>query len=286
MSDRQVIGSGLGASAIAAAAGLSPWKSPLQLWLEMTGQASSSASEAAEWGHAVEPALRGWYRERHVLADEDVWHPAESLYMTGADWMRATPDDVIVDRPSKEWRRLVEAKNVGHRMLHRWLDGPPDWVTCQCQWSLAVTALVRSDVIASLGGAAPEVWTVWKDQSMVDDLIAIGAQFMRHVRERTEPRTTHHEDWAAYLARRAKSRGFIVPVDSVDESMLLDWKASTHALRSAKQRSDLAKNRVRRFLADANADGMDTGEGMATWKPDKNGNRSLRAPKSWGGEER
>jgi len=280
---RQEIGTGLGASEIAAACGIDPYRSPLQLWLEHTGQCEPFAgNEFTEWGLLVEPALLSWYEGRHVLEGEEFHRPESSRYHEDHSWARATPDAIVLG--SSE--RTVQAKNVGYRMAHRWDQGPPDYVEVQCQWECLVTGLRRSDVVASVGGTPPQLWTVWRDEAMIADLLAVGERHWRHVRDRTEPRTTHHEDWAAHLARRAKSRGFIVPVDSVDPNLLEEWRASTLALKSAEKRSDLAKNRVRRFLADANADGMETSDGMAMWKPDRNGKRALRTPRGWGGEEK
>lgn len=284
--ERQVIGPGLGASEISAAAGLDPFKSPLQLWLEHTGQAPPFAgNDVTEWGLEVEPALLNWYTKRHLHDGEVMRRPLNSIYRESPSWARCTPDGIIhsgdVMGPIV---RLVQAKNVGYRMLHRWQDGPPDWVVCQCAWEAFVAGIGRVDVIASLGGAPPEVWTLWRDEQMVADLLAIGERFMKHVADRTEPKTTHHEDWAAYLARRAKSRGFVVPAESVDQRLIEEWRETTLALKAAEKRSDLAKNRVRRYLADSNADGMLTADGLATWKPDKNGNRSLRTPRGWGAD--
>lgn len=285
---RQEIGSGLGASEIAAAAGLCPFRSPLQLWLEHTGQvAAFEGDDVTAWGLEVEPSLLRWYERRHVHDGEEFERPPASINRASPAWARCTPDGIVFRTESLAvQRRLrdVQAKNVGFRMMHRWQEGPPDYVVCQCQWSVFVLGVDRSDVIASLSGAPPEVWTLWRDEQMVADLLAIGERFMKHVADRTEPKTTHHEDWAAYLARRAKSRGFIVPSESVDQRLVEEWRETTLALKAAKKRSDLAKNRVRRYLADSNADGMLTADGLATWKPDKNGDRSLRPPRGWGAD--
>jgi predicted phage-related endonuclease len=287
--ERQEIGEGLGASEIAAAAGLDPFRSPLQLWLEKTGQAPPFAgNEITDWGLEVEVPMVAWYGRRHVdEATEKMRRPANSIYREAPSWARCTPDAVVhAGDVMGPVLRVVQAKNVGFRMMHRWQDGPPDYVVCQCAWECFVVGIGRADVIASLGGGPPEVYTLWRDEQMVADLLAIGERFMRHVAERTEPRTTHHADWATYLANRAKSRGFIVPATAADESLVEEWRTSTLALKAAEKRSDLAKNRVRRYLADANADGMETAFGVATWRPNKNGDRALRAPRGWGAEEK
>jgi putative phage-type endonuclease len=281
---RQSILPGLGASEIAAAAGLDPFKSPLQLWLEHTGQAPPfDGNEATDWGLEVEPAILRVYEKTRLDDGERLMRPAESVYKRGSDWKRCTPDGLVY--AEQQLRRLVQVKNVGFRMMHRWMEGPPDYVVCQVQWELHVLEMERGDVMASLGGSAPEGYTLWRDEAMIRDLDLIAERYWRHVQERTEPRTTHHEDWAAYLARRAKSRGFIVPIDSVDSALIEEWRESNAALKAAEKKSDLARNKVRRYLADANADGMETAHGIATWRPDKNGNRSLRAPKGFGADK-
>lgn len=285
--ERQEIGEGLGASEISAAAGLDPFRSPLQLWLEKTGQAPPfEGNEITDWGLEVEVPMVAWYGRRHVEPNEFMHRPPASLYRESPTWARCTPDATVHAGENRHGAvlRVVQAKNVGHRMMHRWQDGPPDYVVCQCAWECFVVGIGRADAIASLGGGPPEVWTLWRDEQMVADLLAIGEHFMKHVRDRTEPNTTHHADWATYLASRAKSRGFIVPADGADSNLVDEWRSATLAFKAAEKRSDLAKNRVRRYLADANADGMETAFGVATWRPNVNGARALRAPKGFGCE--
>jgi putative phage-type endonuclease len=281
---KQSILPGLGASEISAAAGLDPFRSPLQLWLEHTGQCEPFAgNEFTDWGLEVEPAILRAYEKTRLEEGEMLMRPAESIYKPGSTWKRCTPDGLVY--AEQELRRAVQVKNVGHRMMHRWQEGPPDYVVCQVQWELSVLGLERGDVMACLGGAPPEAYTLWRDSQMIADLDVIAERHWHCVQTRTEPRTTHHEDWAVYLARRAQSRGFIVPMDAVDDALVTEWRESTAALKVAEKKSDLARNRVRRYLADANADGMETAYGMATWRPDKNGNRALRSPKGFGADK-
>lgn len=281
---RQAILPGLGASEISAAAGLDPFRSPLQLWLEHTGQAPAfEGNEHTDWGLEVEPAILRTYEKRQLQSGERLTRPSESIYKLGSTWKRCTPDGLVY--VAAKLSHTVQVKNVGSRMMHRWFEGPPDYVVCQVQWELHVLGLERGDIMACLGGSPPEAWTLWRDTAMIADLDAIAELHWRNVQTKTEPRTTHHADWASHLAARAKSRGFLIPVDAVDSNLVEEWRTSVAALKAAEQRSDLAKNRVRRVLADASADGMETHFGIATWKPNKHGVRTLRAPRQFGEEK-
>ena len=59
---------GIGGSDVAAIMGLSPWKSPLEVWLEKTNRAESpdlSGKEAVAMGTELEGDVLEMYRRRH-----------------------------------------------------------------------------------------------------------------------------------------------------------------------------------------------------------------------------
>ena len=56
---------GIGGSDVAVICGISKYKSPLQLWMEKTGQVDSEeAGEAAYWGTVLEPIVRNEFTNR------------------------------------------------------------------------------------------------------------------------------------------------------------------------------------------------------------------------------
>jgi putative phage-type endonuclease len=88
---------GLGGSDIAAALGVSPWKTQLELWGEKTGLAPSTfeGNEATEWGEKMESLLMAKYEEMNtgerILVEIAKEHP-------DYPFMRANVDGIIVDR--------------------------------------------------------------------------------------------------------------------------------------------------------------------------------------------
>ena len=59
---------GVGGSDVAAILGLSPWKSPAQIWLEKTGRVDAedlSDKPYVEFGNLMEPIVGDWYAKQH-----------------------------------------------------------------------------------------------------------------------------------------------------------------------------------------------------------------------------
>lgn len=266
---RQVIGPGLGASEIGAVAGLSPWKTPLEVWLEKTGQAPAFAgSPQTEWGHWVEPSLRGWYVES---IGRSVMVPTESLYHRDHGFVRATPDGIVL-RDNDEWDYLLEAKKVGWRQAHRWgepgSDHVPSEYLAQTQIQMAVTGLDRAEVVATIGGEPPEVWVVNRDGEFIEMLLACAVEFWGFVERREPPPVDGSSAWAGYIAERYPfSRDDYAKASAEDEANL----AAVLALRTELTRIEQAEGRLLNLLKASIADcaGLETSRGLLHWKPQK-----------------
>src|SRR5690349_21449797 len=92
---------GVGASSAAAAGGVSEYRSPLDAWLEATGRvAPFSGNERTRWGQVLEPVIRAHYVELHAVT---VHVPPESLFHPEHDFIRATPDGIVIG-PDDVWQ--------------------------------------------------------------------------------------------------------------------------------------------------------------------------------------
>jgi putative phage-type endonuclease len=189
---------GLGATDLVEALGLAPWESagPMRLWLEKTGQEAreeptEDKSAYLEWGHTQEKVLLDWYEESRrvtLLAGGHVPHREHP-------WLWATLDGKASDR-------IVEAKHVGPAMAHHWSeseeDGVPRYVRAQCLIGQACLGTRLTDVVASVGGRPPHVWTVAWDGGLVELLISGGRRFWDLVVRREAPKldaTDASLDW-------------------------------------------------------------------------------------------
>jgi len=166
---------GIGSSDAAAALGLNPYRQPIELWQEKSGQVAPFAgNEATRWGQLLEPAIRQEYAERTGRA---VRLPAETLVHPVHAFMLAHPDGVTDDR------RLYEGKTA--RYPDGWgepgTDQIPQHYLIQVQHALFVTALPVADVAVLIGGQDFRLYEVPADPELQEMLIAGEFDFWQHV---------------------------------------------------------------------------------------------------------
>jgi putative phage-type endonuclease len=196
---------GLGASDAAAALGLSPYRTPLDLYLEKIGEVEPPAeTPAMRRGRKWEGDVLDEYADsRDVDLVEQVFarHPEHP-------WMTATLDGVVPGAAYPDPRDggwIVEAKVVGWRAAREWgedgTDDVPRHVLCQCHHQLAVTGAQRCDVAALIGGSDFRVYPIGRaEDSFYDELIHRLLEFWQRVKFRSPPDPTLPAD-APHLAR-------------------------------------------------------------------------------------
>jgi putative phage-type endonuclease len=266
---------GIGASEIAAALGLSPYQTPLELWMRKVGEAPEDEdSDAGEWGLTVEPALRRWYERR---SQTSIYHPKDSLFHAEVVWMRSTPDGIALRDPNGEadrenWDHGFEGKNTSWRQAHRWGEPGTDDIPLehilQCQQGMAVTGLASWRVVAAVGGMPPAIYRVDRDDELIEQMVVGGTAFWQNVLDRTPPPIDGSEAWGHYIARRYP---FAIerPVVATAEQEIKAAK-----LREVRQRQDAfgelraqLENELKAGIADHS--GMQTSIGTITWRPSK-----------------
>lgn len=186
--------SGLGSSDAAAAVGLNPYKSQLELWMEKTGRSLNPASADAPqgpdaldsplyWGTVLEPLVAEQYarhtghRVRRVNAI--LQHP-EPQY----SWMLANLDREVVGQSAVQ---ILECKTAGLQGARLWKDGVPEYVQLQVMHQLAVTGQQAADVAVLLGGHQLEIHRLARDEALIERLIEREQAFWWHVETDTPP---------------------------------------------------------------------------------------------------
>jgi putative phage-type endonuclease len=179
---------GIGGSDAAAAVGLNPYRSALELWLEKTGRDAGLArpdpldtSEPVYWGTLLEPIVATAYthqtgnRVRKVNAV--LQHPTRPF-------MLANLDREIVGVPDVQ---ILECKTAGEFGARLWRDGVPEYVQLQVQHQLAVTGRRAADVAVLLCGQQLAVHRIERDDELIARLIPLEAQFWHYVETDTPP---------------------------------------------------------------------------------------------------
>ena len=175
---------GIGSSDAAAAVGLNPYKSQLELWLEKTGRDISlpkidpqDEESPAYWGNILEPIVathytrRSGHRVRRVNAV--LQHPDPKL-----PWMLANIDREVIGAPDVQ---ILECKTAGINGARLWKEGVPEYVQLQVMHQLAVTGKQAADVAVLLGGQHLEIHRIERDESLIARLVDLERLFWDYV---------------------------------------------------------------------------------------------------------
>ncbi len=261
----------IGSGDIAAVAGLSPWSSPHEVWLEKMGLADSKESEASLHGEVFEPAIARIYESKRgvKLVKNDC-----TIRSTKGRHLTATPDYFIDD----ETRCIVECKMVGFRSAFSWgaehedpRDAIPVNYYAQLTWQMHITGDQVADLIACFGTSS-RIWSVRYDKEFGDLLEVHARWFWRLVQSRTPPPVDGTEG-AKELLRKLYPRSQSVQRDATEREAAL-----VEELRSARARLDLAEVEKRR-AENLIKESMQTterivGDGWRVrWKASKSGQR-------------
>ena len=181
---------GIGSSDAAAAVGLNPYKSQLELWMEKTGRDSelpqldpSDDTSPAFWGTILEPIVASHYtnktgnRVRRINAV--LQHPDPEL-----SWMLANIDREVI---GVEDVQILECKTAGINGSRLWKEGVPEYVQLQVMHQLAVTGKQAADVAVLLGGQHLEIYRIERNETMIAQLIELERQFWNYVETDTPP---------------------------------------------------------------------------------------------------
>lgn len=134
---------GLGGSEAAAAVGMSPWASPVELWklkLGMSKPKDLSDNPAIQQGIRMEAVLRDFFKATHP--EFEIWHhPFDILYQSERPWLFSTLDGEILDENGRYG--VLEIKTGtpnGKTGWEQWSNGKmPQHYFIQCCHELLAT---------------------------------------------------------------------------------------------------------------------------------------------------
>ena len=177
---------GIGSSDAAAAVGLCPYKSQLELWMEKTGrtpaeEAPPGMDDPRYWGTLLEPYVAVAYSQqtgRKVRKVNAVLqHPTFPYMLANIDREVVGSSDV----------QILECKTAGEWGSKRWQDGVPEYIQLQVQHQLAVTNQQAADVAVLLCGQRLEIYRIERDEEVIARLMVLEARFWQYVTTDIEP---------------------------------------------------------------------------------------------------
>lgn len=192
---------GIGSSDAAAAVGLNPYKSQLELWLEKTGKDQdlpkpdpNDEASPLYWGTLLEPIVAAHYTKR---TGNKVRRINAVLQHASEPWMLANVDREVM---GDEEVQILECKTAGMNGARMWKDGVPEYVQLQVMHQLAVTGKQAADVAVLVCGQELRIHRIERDEPMIANLTALERVFWGHV-ERGEPPRADGSDSADQALR-------------------------------------------------------------------------------------
>jgi len=264
---------GIGSSDAAAAVGLNPYKSQLELWLEKTGRDGNlpkadphDEESPMYWGNLLEPIVAAHYAKRtgHRVRriNAVLQHPDPGL-----SWMLANIDREVTGASDVQ---ILECKTAGINGARLWKEGVPEYVQLQVMHQLAVTGKAAADVAVLLGGQHLEIHRIERDEALIARLVQLEKAFWDYVMSETPPPADGSE--SAELALRC-----LYPEDqgqTVDFTQDRNLSAAFADLQSVRQTlagfetlEAKLKQSLQQAMGDASKALFETGS--VTWKKAK-----------------
>lgn len=264
---------GIGSSDAAAAVGLNPYQSQLELWLVKTGRDDGlpkvdphDEESPMYWGNILEPIVAAHYTRRTGNRVRKInavlQHPDPNTA-----WMLANIDREVIGASDVQ---ILECKTAGINGARLWKDGVPEYVQLQVHHQLAVTGKQAADVAVLLGGQHLEIHRIERDEALIRNLVQLEREFWHFVETDTPPPADGSES-ADRALRCLYPQDSGSTIDFSEDRTLSATFADLVALREriAEQEKEeaLLKQRLQQAIGSASGAVFETGN--VTWKKAK-----------------
>ncbi len=280
----------IGASQAAAALGLDPYVSPLELWQELRGgerrERPAFVREAADWGQALEPIIRGKYA---LSTGRAVLVPDSSVVRD--EWLRCTPDGYAItgeseaglppgtyditgnglyptlERARRQGRvGLVQVKTCSAYKRDDWATGVPPEYEVQVRVEMAVCGLPWCDVVCLVGGQTlVGPFRVERDLEIEARIVRDLRAFWDLVQSGTEPPVDGSVAWREAASSRMRPSKVVLVPDEDAQADIEAWKRALRIAAKAELEEKALKTKLLLRLSAAGATAIDLGaEGKIT----------------------
>jgi putative phage-type endonuclease len=269
---------GVSGSEVAAVAGLSPWKSPQDVWADKLGLSEPlEQNEAMERGNYLESALLRWMADREgVIIDTD----QQTIRSPDHDLVIATPDGLCY-LPTDDTGpvAVAEVKSPGWRTARDWADpqavpdGIPTYYLPQVTWEMAAANLDQAIVGALLGGKL-QTYRVDFNPDLYQALLGKVEPFWEYVLRRepppVAPGTADPGRWLRQFYSQQTSDEVLEPEGEQLERIqryVSDYDDARELEKRAKEKKNLAAARLQEIIGERQ--GIAGGKFKVTWKQSK-----------------
>ena len=253
---------GIGGSDASVVCGINKYKSPVELWMDKTGQLPpQEAGEAAYWGTQLESIVRDEFTKRTGI---EVTKPTVILQSEEHPFMLANLDGTC--EVPDVGTCIFEAKTASAYKAGEWEDTIPDEYQLQIQHYMAVTGYAGAYIAVLIGGNTFRWKFVERDEELISMLIELESAFWNHVQDCTPPPLDGSDAAAKFLSERfptSKPTSHITLPDTAAD-LLAQYDEACAELEAVTERKQKAENLLKEMLGD-NEVGTTAGR-VITWK--------------------
>ena len=253
---------GIGGSDASVIAGINPYRSAYQLWLEKTGQVepAETYSEVTHFGTILEPIVKQEFTARTGL---NIYEPKALYRSCEYPFMLADLDGIV----SVDGEPCVfEAKTASAYKQSEWEEGIPPEYMMQIQHYMAVTGFRKSYIAALIGGNHFIYREVSRDDEMIRDIIRMEERFWtENVLGGIEPVLDGSKATSEYLDEKySESDGKSIDLPHEMLDLCENIEMLTAKIGELETEKNAAVNRIKGFMKEAETGHI--GNHKVTWK--------------------
>lgn len=265
---------GIGGSDVAAVLGLSPWRSPLDVWLDKTGRAEpQEENDAMYWGAKFEALVAQKYSEEsgnEVRRVNSILRSKEYPMLIGNIDRAVCTEKGKLPVVKGEFRtpKILECKTAAVKS-EAWgdegTDEIPDYYLTQCLHYLGLTGCECCDVAVLFTGPRKfGIYTVMADSDVIGEMSARLADWWEtYVAKDTPPPPRSAAD-VQRLFKRSVSKEITATAEI--EALAYAYATTYRTFRQTEAQLDEAKEKLCVFMGEADTlVGVD-GKPLCTWK--------------------
>jgi len=264
---------GIGSSDCAAACGLNPYMSMLELWMIKTGRVKQSIEDESSgvsplyWGKQLEPLVAEYYsmhtnnKVRRINAVLQHPDPDKHFMLANLDYSVVGSDEV----------QILECKTAGEYGAKLWREGVPLYVLCQVQHQLAVTGKRAAHVCVLICGHETKIFKVTRSESVIKHIINAERDFWDCV-EKDIPPDADASESAAKAIQQLYPQHIPLTVEDLSHNeqanqLFAQLIQEKHHIEQHQNNFDEIKHQIQMLMKDAERATFATGS--VTWKKSK-----------------
>ena len=241
---------GIGGSDVGAIAGLNPWKTPLEVYLDKRGELppEENQSEAAYWGTVLEDVVAKELKKRN-----EKWIQRKNFLLAHPkhQFMQANVDRIVFDK--ERGPGILEVKTTSAYLADDWKDGQiPDSYNLQANHYMAVTGYEYAWFAVLIGGQKYHQVMIERDEELIDIIIELESKFWEQVK-RGEPPAVDGSAASSRLLKHLypEDNGEIIDLPEQETLELIEqFKKGKELEKQGRDLKNEAQNKLKAMLGE------------------------------------